>query len=584
MSRVRVAIPVMRGRVIVWVNKGRPWSAIEQLLLEALTRREWSSKDLAAAARIPRRVVIEAIVRLMRVGWLDLTRKDGAIAFRANTYGIAAATRTELPTAPRPVRRPISYIVDQVTGEIFRNREWITYEEKTLKERQAKEKIVWLKPANLVRGYDPNRMIEVLLDEDEQFLSAEPSGLIRRFVLATVRDGKVEGFPQRDLPDLRKVVLAAGGSYSTKNEGEQQNYVISENPLSELPYRPIHRKVQAGEVDLVLGGIAHRQILEQTIERAVTRVFIHSTFIGEEQFIDLLPLFESAAKRGVRINILWGQNDDKNYVISTKSAIDNLRRNSRVLALENSLVIYPFSTTSHAKLLLADNGKPNEYLAVVGSCNWLSSNFQSYEVSASLKNPQLVGDVFNCLATLSFAHSGIWTELSSELVAIGRSLVEEPASPGNVDAAVLVGPHHNSFVLRARDEAMSRIFVASHRLGATSNPAVVVPVMTAVAARGIDAKIYFNRATGAMHSGAAGVLAEQAALSGVAIQPIESPRLHAKVLAWDSDAIVITSLNWLSADPVDFSIPKEIGVWLSGKKLANVLIKNFDDARNQNEA
>src|SRR5258706_1785200 len=106
---VRVAIPVLRGKVMVLVDKGRPWSVIEHLILEALAKREWTASDLAQSAKLPRRVVVESIIRLMRAGWVDMAPATGSISFQANPYGIAAATKAELPAVGRRMRRPIGF-------------------------------------------------------------------------------------------------------------------------------------------------------------------------------------------------------------------------------------------------------------------------------------------------------------------------------------------------------------------------------------------------------------------------------------------------------------------------------------------
>jgi cardiolipin synthase len=66
-----------------------------------------------------------------------------------------------------------------------------------------------------------------------------------------------------------------------------------------------------------------------------------------------------------------------------------------------------------------------------------------------------------------------------------------------------------------------------------------------------------------------------AAAVGVNLKPVAHPRLHAKLLAWDEDSFVVTSLNWLSADPTEFSIAKELGVYLEAKGIAKVLFQQF---------
>jgi hypothetical protein len=70
-----------------------------------------------------------------------------------------------------------------------------------------------------------------------------------------------------------------------------------------------------------------------------------------------------------------------------------------------------------------------------------------------------------------------------------------------------------------------------------------------------------------------------ASSEGVIIRPVRKPRLPAKVLAWDDDSLVISSQNWLSADPPDSSPRQEIGVWIRSSGVARTLIDRFEAAR-----
>jgi hypothetical protein len=54
---------------------------------------------------------------------------------------------------------------------------------------------------------------------------------------------------------------------------------------------------------------------------------------------------------------------------------------------------------------------------------------------------------------------------------------------------------------------------------------------------------------------------------------------HAKILAWDDDSAVITSQNWLSADPGYNSPLQEVGIYLIGARIADNVITTFLNAR-----
>lgn len=579
-SVVHVAIPVLKGRTNVVVDKGQPWSVVEHLLLEALARQEWSANELSSAANIPHRVVIEGIIRLMRAGWVDLSEIKGRVTFRANAFGIVAAAKTELPKTFERIRRQINYTVDLVDGGVFRGREWYVYDEYALRERARKEPVVWIQPESFADVWDREEFYETLLEYDETLVSADPSGHSRKYVLVSVSNGSITGLPDRTLGNLRAAIIEAANSISPKALGDDH---IFSTPGIGGPIKSKNlqeRSIYFDSSDLVLDSDAHRKILKHILENANTHVYVHSTFIEEDKVLDWLPEIVAASKRGVKIHVLWGQNEDVPFIVSTRTSISNLTKNKEIQNLGDSFVIHPFSTGSHAKLILADSGKGGAYIAVVGSCNWFSSGFKSYEASVVLRDAQIVRDVARYFSDLSVGHNGIWSNLSTELVKISKSLRDVPVSPkANARASIVIGAHHESFVLRARDEAKKRIFAASHRLGPVSVASILIPIMTGAKAHAINANVFYGRTTGSVFGAREDVIVAEAALAGVSVNLIETPRLHAKVLAWDDDAVVITSLNWLSAASGDLQSLKEIGVFIEAKAVAEVIISNFKSAK-----
>ena len=85
-------------------------------------------------------------------------------------------------------------------------------------------------------------------------------------------------------------------------------------------------------------------------------------------------------------------------------------------------------------------------------------------------------------------------------------------------------------------------------------------------AKDIDAAIFYGRPTGPFSGIDGADLTRELAKEGIALKPVHRPRLHAKVLGWDDDALAISSLNWLSADPSDAALYREIGVLIEAPK------------------
>lgn len=579
MTVVQVAVPVLRGRTVFMVDRGRHWSIVEHLLLEALVKKGWRATDLALAASIPRRVVVEAMIRLMRAGWVELAFEQSSTIFKATARGVAVAPNSELPKVPELRKRPTNYIIDLLSGEMFRNKDFSTHTEEEVRQRAAKDNLIFIEPSSWHTLTDPNEALRILLDPEETFVSAEPGGILRRWVVVTMKDGViVSGLPEkRPLSNLRSKILEAVAQLSVGHSGSQRTVHEVKETASEVKVaEPVCRQVRFSSKDLILDGPAHRNILLKTLKEARSIVFIHSTFISQKHVQELLPHFEEAIERGVKINIFWGQNEELDATNSTQVAIASLRRLPLVRRMNEGLIFHSYSTGSHAKLLVADTQKVGEYVAVVGSCNWLTSNFSSYEASVAIHDPRVVGDVLRYLALISCTHDGAWSDLATEVVQICKDLERQPidAQP-NAKMTVVTGGFHNRFVLRARDEAQIRVFVASHRLGAAAKPGIVAPLISAASKKGIASEVYYCRLTSPVKAASGARLVSDAGAAGVEISPVESPRVHAKVLAWDNDYLLVSSLNWLSADQVQLSGLKELGVFVDAPGVASNFVNNF---------
>lgn len=321
-------------------------------------------------------------------------------------------------------------------------------------------------------------------------------------------------------------------------------------------------------------------MLQNSIKKAKLRIILHSTFIDAQKFELIEPLLVDAAKRGVLIDILWGENDDKVGEKTTRAIVRKIREKFLSDGLDSILRVHSFSTRSHGKFFIADNGQSENLFAVVGSCNWLCSDFRSFEVSVRLRDPRLVSQLLEQCAQLTCASDGNWTSLTNELAKLASHVQHHRIpSGGRASVSLILGPQHVTFVRKARDEAKSRLFVTSHRFGSATRPTVIIPAVTAVRDRGIDVQVFYGRISGHVSNTEAAKVTRNAADEGIKIHIVSEPRLHAKLLAWDDDNVLITSQNWLSADPSEANFLREIGIFISSKSVARHVIENFNVMR-----
>lgn len=584
MSLIRVAIPVLQGRRKFHFDKGRPWTVLEQLLLWELDRGSTSVHALKERACIPERVIIEALIRLMRAGWVEMMQSASAVQFQITPEGRIVKEYDQLPTAPRRLSRNMTFVIDQITGTLFRSRDLPFVHEHVVEKREEQgEPIVRIeRPARqLIEEVRP--LIDALFQADEKFIGIDPYGnrLAKRWALVPVRDGQPEGMSPRTPAMLIEEIKRAAAAMSAKSAGGQQRtYTPTSLAGSEnAQVTPPIRKVAFTTNDLIAGGAEHETALRGAISRARHRLLIHSTFVSAQRFAALLPDFRKAVALGVKVDILWGQDKNADERRSTAKVVQQLRAELEAEGLDG-LTIHPFSTGSHAKIVLADDGTPDRVIALVGSCNWLYSGFASFEVSVRLRDYQLVADVIDQVAELSRGGNGHWTNLTSDLVAQAVNLRSQHSQHvGKASACVLLGSGHAELVREARDTADKSLVIASHRFAGAATNLILAPVFAASKrARDLDVRLFYGEDSGAITATDIARLTSEAAKVGVRIRPVHRPRLHAKFLTWDDDVAVITSQNWLSADTIDDNPRQEIGIYVRSSGVGRILLERFEAA------
>lgn len=122
-----------------------------------------------------------------------------------------------------------------------------------------------------------------------------------------------------------------------------------------------------------------------------------------------------------------------------------------------------FSTESHSKIMVSDDGR-GAWFAAVGSCNWLGSPFQRYEVSVKIRDLAFCGRIVRHLATMSIGREAIWNDLAVDITKLGRRIEASPqTSERKVPMRILLASDHAALAIEASVKAKRRRFVASHR-------------------------------------------------------------------------------------------------------------------------
>ena len=141
---------------------------------------------------------------------------------------------------------------------------------------------------------------------------------------------------------------------------------------------------------------------------------------------------------------------------------------------------------------------------------------------------------------------------------------------------MIKGDMHGEAIRYAREKAKKRIVIGGDRLGLGAEPRTLVPLAAASDSRNVEGVIYFSRASKPLRKADVAVLKQGVAEANVRLVEVDEGELHGKFLLWDDDDIVISSLNWSSADTRRDSPYAEIGVHLSGPDLARDIARRLE--------
>ena len=427
-----VYVPVYRVAASYTVSFGRRWSILEHLLLFELSKAKRKLSELAALANLPERLVVEALINLLRANWIEVRSTD-AVTFQATAAGKRRASEEVLPPQIQRSVKWISLCIDRLTGAWLRADDLnLVYENDLPAEANTLEPV--LQTYNVSDGRLRDLLYldadEVLEPEEPQFRT--PSRPYARVVISFDRID--QGLMDAPL-ELHDAILAASAKFPDAEKRSQEYEPIQE-------HESLFDTIRAE--DIYVGGSEHRKLLCSALAEAKSHVIIHSCFLDAQAIEALLSEFERAAKRKIRIDLLWGLSFDPegtktaNVLAQVHSVLSTLTTSAAAL-----VQLSPISSRSHAKIILHDTSE-GSWRCYVGSCNYLSSWFKAIDVSIGFRNQHVVASVLATLLAAQLPASGSWSPLARRLFRVWNTV------RGSTWSRTNTGTHRILFASRRR--------------------------------------------------------------------------------------------------------------------------------------
>lgn len=570
---VLIAIPVFRVACNVGIDRGRAWSVIDELLLWSVTNGAKSLAALTAEMDLPSQIIVASISRLMRFRLVELTLGESVIAFRASEFGFKAISSGQpLPFFPKRISRRVSFVIDWATGDFFPSgaiKLMSRYKLEEARRAGFEVRFITVEDGGPSMSHEANlgRLSHIATRGwDEQVALVDGRTATMRddeFMVLRVIDGVPLGLPDTASEALRRVIDEA----ACLPRGTLQVPVAYAGPKEVSDPQPLVHSCSFDPADLIIGGSVQGERLRELMTVAHRRMIIHSTFLDAKRFVELSDLVRAACARGVAFDLLWGaEKDEETEQRNATQAAQIARIVREDRDMHGRFTVHMRTTGSHAKLLLLDTANDG-WIAGVGSCNWLSSPFKSVELTVLLRHQHAVADVAVALQNLG-GRRGLADTIATEMALTARDLRQASPSKGNSQVSLVVGESHDRIIRRASGQARESFFVGSNRLGSTARPGALLQGEAAVSRSGARALVFYTQPAGPLKNRHTGPLAEEAAANGVKLVRSKKIPLHGKIVAWDEDDVVVTSLNWASASS-DADFPwGDIGVHIHSPGIA----------------
>jgi hypothetical protein len=575
---VKVCLPAWHYRARAIVQRTWGWSPIEEMILLALDRAPGAIEDVATSLGIPMQVVGSTIARLMQFGLVEVRFSPApqlatsAVGHDFIRLGGALPERTE----DREIH--ISLVLEKVGHSIFRNRDVETIP--LYRMTHADHKV------DFPPGSDETD--DTMAERVTQFVGGmlRPGEWLRG--VQTINSVLERKYLAIELNDVKNGLLPEGATQDLiRALQETINTGILPAASDPQPSRLQTIDTTISAEQLIVGGDQHLERFERIVGQAESDVFVLSTFVAphNEKYTErherVRIALEQACQRGVRCHLFYGTTLDaerKNAIAMQELSV----RLSSVRRARGFVLTQRDSAGSHVKCLAADDGQGGA-VVLLGSSNWLSSPFSAVEVSVELTENHAAAAGLDLLRSIISPLSSASRSIEMlQFTASDLRRARSPLSPRTdvregmpVRMTILQADDHERLLRKVAHEAGERFVCCTNRIGATMVPGLFNPAEIA-GRRLADVRVYYSRRSGPIKR--RHVTAHRERLNGVVdLIAVEDPQVHAKFLLWDTDHVVVSTMNWGSQsgsadDPLD-----EIGLYLEGPGLATSLLAKFED-------
>lgn len=610
---IQVSIPFLYNKFLFDITKKRGWSILDFLIIKELNKRTLTHTEINELLNLNPRITLQVLLPMCDVGWISIEKGNHEFIFAISNRGKEVYESTE-----NSFELPYTESNYQSQREIFLdiNGNYHNF--------YNTNNVLMSKAAySSYKNQSDKQVIELKYEYSYVTIEAEDEPLIK----AATNEGEIidkytaidsnyfHGFKylivdmeltERNGYKIIDNVLALQLGSKLKNTVEKVSFekgVIKVDSQKAFKQKDTEYIIDRRNAALVYGGQDNKTKLLELIDESSTFLVIHSTFIRTgcvynektQRFTDIFEAIKTALLRGVDVYILWGKTEREKHDLGfEKSRAEDLEI-ERILKFFNTELheegiteqvnFNNFTRTeSHAKFVIADHVIKG-YCCMITSCNFFYTAFNTFETSAVIYDNQFTSKILRIASSISTGKSVMMSDTSRELESLANIVMEKIEKTkvlkgeDKLTIKLVKKQDHYDYISSAKNLATERIYVVSDFISDIANR----PIFDNLAPLKIKQKFCYYKKT--RHMSDAELEQKTKDLSSLP-QPIQLKKIsgrshkaksHAKFIAWDNDDILLTSLNWLSANALEEKGGEyhELGLHIQGLNVAEELLNKF---------
>ncbi|WP_404227554.1 hypothetical protein [Acinetobacter venetianus] len=609
-----VAFPFKYGKAKFSIKKLSNWGVVDYVFLKAISMKEYSLQELSKYSNLDKQIVIQILLPMMKNGWIKLVSYNSDFYFNITDSGLKACKGSKLPDKEESYERYRDFLVD------IDNNYYGVKKLKLIPESEARVNELRNNQDNFIKislpkcevypneklmfkavGFQNEKILDILGDFHYGIVDTK----YILFDLHFDKNKKEIIFHDDDLVRLFSKPVIDVFYHYPYYESNNKNIIKKDYKSKKHKFFTKSSFVlDKSSLNTILGGPKNKEEFIRLIRESDEYLIIHSTFIGkwcikskDNDYTDIFLEIKNALKRNVKVFILWGKDepdeededfDKSDYEIKViEDLLTNFNNDCFKEKIFNTVEFNSFSKTgSHTKFVISKTKLGIELL--FGSCNFLYTEFLRFEASFLIADINFIKNFLSIAADISSGKDLHSNSVRKILKRFSNEIPESNFTPSEAIKVNLVLKYqHYDYIDLAKKICERELYIISDKL----NDVAARPIADALKSSSFRKFAYFSerseKFTPAMEKKFTKYLATNPININlrlhdpkVRIDVNKNPKKnHAKVLLWDSNHLLITSLNWLSANasysPSSTDIYHEIGIYVEAENVAESFLDVF---------